>query len=232
MKKTLTDKLYCMSEDEFITLASACSLQELYGFTLDEKKCGTFDETRFHQATFTLFKKEMLIPDEDGFHVAPEIKDVFACVKNAKYVLQLRSGEEGKRPACIYAGEDGVIYAWPATNGVDYVCIGRMQEESLQEFMEDIDLLPQEEFTEEIQKLRERSGEVTEVPTEAFEELQGKIFEGTLMDNRTHLELRRFAIIRNVSGETLVSDEADGERTAEPYTRKTFAQRICAGLEV
>lgn len=231
MNETLTDRLFCFSEDEFSVLADACGLRTMYGFDMREQQSCESIEIRYNRSIAALYNKGVLVPERGGLIIYTEAMKIFACIRNAGHILKLIDCDGTRAPVCIYPGEDGIAYMRPSMDGVNYISMGFRFGESLGRFLEASDYLPDAEASAEIICLREQSGDALEVPEEAFDRLPGIIFHGALVENVTHLVMRRAAVVRKGFEDILVIDTPCGSRTAELYTKKRFIDSICVKQE-
>lgn len=227
MNKTLTDQLFCFSEDEFSVLADVCGLRIMYGFDMKAPNPCESSESRYNRSIVALYKKGVLVPEKDGLSIDVKVRKVFECIRSAEYVLKLIYSDSGEAPVCIYPGDGKTAYMRPSADGVNYVSTGLKYGEPLKRFLEKSDYLPKAEVSAEIISLREKIGDTADIPQEAFDRLPGNVFYGVLVENATRQVMRKAAVVQKGIEEILVIDAADGSRTAELYTRERFIDSIC-----
>lgn len=232
MSRTLTDRLFCFSEDEFIVLADACGVHTVYGFDMRNPQFDKNIEGRYNRTVVSLYKKSVLFPQKNKFVIDGEVEKIFECIGNAKYTLKLMYCNEEKAPLCIYPGKLGSVYVCPAADGVDYIRIGIKRVKSLGRFLKELGYLPAAEATPEIMSLRMENGEEINAPDAAFESIQGIFFCGVLIENETRKVMKRIAIVQEGMKEIMVAEDADGNRGGMLYTKEHFIKRICENVEV
>lgn len=232
MNITLTDRLFCFSEDEFIVLADACGVHTVYGFDMRNPQFEKNSEGRYNRTVVNLYKKSVLFPQKTKFVIDDEVEKIFECIGNTKYILKLIYCDGEKAPVCIYPGKTGNVYVCPAADGVDYISIGIKQVEPLGRFLKESGYLPMAETSSEIMSLREENGDEINVPDEVFESIRGMFFYGVLIENATRKVMKRIAVVQDGMKEIMVAEDADGNRGGTLYTKERFIKRICENVEV
>lgn len=98
----MKDKVFIFSQEEFVVLAAASGIREMYGFAFD----GPMEEPKTVLAMQKLTEKGILTAIGEKFEVREDVSSMFSQIKNEKTIIDVhkRSGHK----CIVYIGEYGV----------------------------------------------------------------------------------------------------------------------------
>jgi len=212
MKQGMTDGIYCLDENEFVSIAAACKITSLYGFEMKGDTEQSLSEKEYNYSIFTLYKKGLVSPKDGSFEMEPEIRRIFEGIKNAKRIFVFNYTERSIAPISLYLEGSGTVYMSPATDGIDYVKLGFIEEKDFGKVIEKLELIPETVEYIDMSDLGEKSGETLIVPPGNMRDISGMILTIDIVDPISHKIRLKLGILKNESGMLLMTDDLKFDR--------------------
>lgn len=94
------DRKICLTEAEFVLLASGMGIEKMFAFAVNNEASMT--EQQVNQNLFRMVKKGFLQVDREQYAIAPDLKDFFQKLKEAKQIVTLYTCSGNMPMKCIY----------------------------------------------------------------------------------------------------------------------------------
>lgn len=104
----MNEKVFLFSKEEFVMLAAATGIREMYGFSLGEN----IEEPKALQAMQKLSEKGLLLSIDGKFQVQDPVAGIFTQIRNVKTTIDVHK-RSGKK-CIIYIDEIGVKVSFSA----------------------------------------------------------------------------------------------------------------------
>lgn len=101
------NKKYCFTDQEFLILAGSLGIKSLYGLKPIEPV--KRQERELYQQFFKMTKKGFLEASQEGYLVAPDIRELFRYLKEAESVIVICAMDDSFPEKCVYLGEKAVL---------------------------------------------------------------------------------------------------------------------------
>lgn len=98
----MNEKVFLLSKEEFVMLAAASGIRQMYGFSIAEE----IEEEKALQAMQKLSEKGLLLSIDGKFQVQEPAAGIFRQIKEEKTILDVHK-KSGKK-CIVYLGEFGV----------------------------------------------------------------------------------------------------------------------------
>lgn len=98
----MNEKVFLLSKEEFVMLAAASGIRQMYGFSIAEE----IEEEKALQAMQKLAEKGLLLSIDGKFQVQEPAAEIFRQIKEEKAILDVHK-KSGKK-CIVYLGEFGV----------------------------------------------------------------------------------------------------------------------------
>ena len=146
-----------LNRNEFFTLALSCGIEALTGFEREDN--GELRQEDYDRAIFSLYQRGFLLPDgdEEGFRLSPEIKQLFAILKNSRHMLSVECKREETAQYALYLFEKELAVMTPGGRKNEYVKLQSLPVQKLWDFVEDSGVLLPESLSEAASKYQELS---------------------------------------------------------------------------